>query len=100
MRINKLYLEAALKKLSDIRYRNKQLEEQRHSEIINKIPEYEILEKTLAQTMTDIVNSMLDKTPTTNPKTSDEKIKLVILGIIISVAFIIIGFWKIKKKGK
>ena len=66
MRINKLYLEAALKKLSDIRYRNKQLEEQRHSEIINKIPEYEILEKTLAQTMTDIVNSMLDKTPTAN----------------------------------
>lgn len=39
-----------------------------------------------------------NKVEITNPKTSDEKIKLVILGIIISGAFIIIGCKKIKKK--
>ena len=39
-----------------------------------------------------------NKVEITNPKTTDEKIKLVILGIIISGAFVIIGCNKIKKK--
>ena len=55
---------------------------------------------TTTKSVTNNSQTTINKTTTTNPKTSDEKIKLVILGIIISVAFIIIGFWKIKKKGK
>lgn len=61
MKININYLDAALKKLSDIQKQNKQLEEQRHKEIIDKLPEYENLEKSLAQTMTDVIKFVLDK---------------------------------------
>lgn len=61
MRINKIYLDDALKELSDRRSRNKQLEEHRHSEVLKKLPEYEQLERTLALNMSNAISSMLDK---------------------------------------
>lgn len=61
MRVNKLYLEAALKVLEERRSSNKQLEERRREEILNKLPEYEELERQLMQTMTDMIAAVMDK---------------------------------------
>lgn len=61
MRINKIYLEAALNELAERRSSNKQLQERRHNEILEKLPEYESLEKQLMQTMTDLISAVMDK---------------------------------------
>lgn len=61
MRVNKIYLEAALNELADRRSRNKHLEESRRNEILNKLPKYEDLEKQLMQTMTDTISAVMDK---------------------------------------
>lgn len=66
MRLNSLYLEAALNKLAEIRERNKELEERRREEILNKLPEYEALELQLMQTMTDAVSSVMNETDDAN----------------------------------
>lgn len=64
--LNKMYLDKALGELTEFRRRNKQLEEVRHSEIIKKIPEYEKLESELAQTITTVIQSVIDKLPEAN----------------------------------
>lgn len=66
MRLNRVYLEAALNKLAEIRSLNKQLEERRREEILNKLPEYETLELQLMHTMTDAVSSVMDKSSAAN----------------------------------
>lgn len=66
MRINKLYLNDALNELSIRRHRNMQHEENRRSEVFEKIPEYKQLEMSLAATMTDAVSSLFNNNANTN----------------------------------
>lgn len=75
--LNKIYLDKALGELTELRRRNKQLEERRHDEIIKKIPEYEKLEGELAQTMTDAIQSVIDKKSEVNANTMLERNKQI-----------------------
>lgn len=61
MRINKIYLEAALKALDERRAANKLLEKRRREEILAKLPEYQDLENQLRQTVTDMIAAVMDK---------------------------------------
>lgn len=61
MRINKIYLEAALKTLDERRASNKLLEKRRREEILEKLPEYRDLENQLMQTVTDMISAVMDK---------------------------------------
>ncbi len=61
MRLNKIYLDGALRTLSERRKKNRQLEDARRSEVLEKLPEYGELEAELALTMTDVISSVLDK---------------------------------------
>lgn len=61
MRVNKIYLDAAQKALADRRKMNHELEERRRAEILAKLPEYERLEQSLAATMSDAVNTIINK---------------------------------------
>lgn len=61
MRINKIYLEAALKALDERRAANKLLEKRRREEILAKLPEYQDLENQLRQTVTDMIVAVMDK---------------------------------------
>ena len=68
MRLNKMYLDGALKTLSERREQNKRLENTRRSEILKKIPEYEKLEAELALTMNEVISLALDKSALTEEK--------------------------------
>lgn len=59
MRVNKLFLEAAQSELAGRRKNNLELEKRRRDEILKKLPEYENLEKSLAATMRDAVNTII-----------------------------------------
>lgn len=61
MRINKIYLEAALNELAERHINNKQLEKSRRNEILEKLPEYQDLENQLMQTVTDMISAVMDK---------------------------------------
>lgn len=61
MRVNKIYLADAQKALAERRKSNLKLEERRRAEILAKMPQYEELEKSLAATMSDVVNAVIDK---------------------------------------
>lgn len=61
MRVNKIFLEAAQNQLAKRRKNNLELEERRRAEILAKLPEYEKLEKSLASTMNDAVNTIINK---------------------------------------
>lgn len=61
MRVNKIYLDAAFKELANRRGKNLRLENSRRAEISAKLPEYERLERSLAQTMSDAVAAIIDK---------------------------------------
>lgn len=63
MRVNKIYLDAAQKELANRRKINLGLEEKRRGEISAKHPEYEKLEQSLAATMSDAVNTIINKSP-------------------------------------
>ncbi len=58
-----MYLDDALKALANRRKSNLKLEGLRRAEISAKLPKYEELEKSLAETMSDAVNAVLNKTP-------------------------------------
>lgn len=58
-----MFLEPAQSKLASRRKSNLKLEEQRRTEISAKLPQYEELEKSLAATMSDAVNAVLNKSP-------------------------------------
>lgn len=77
MRINKLYLDKALGELSELRRRNTMLGERRHDEITKKLPEYARLENELAQTMTDVIQSVIDKMPEANANAALERNKQI-----------------------
>lgn len=66
MRVNKIYLGDALNELANRRSDHLKLEERRRSEISAKLPKYEELEKSLAATMSDAVNAILNKSPEDN----------------------------------
>lgn len=61
MRVNKLYLDDALKVLAERRKSNQKLAERRWAEITAKLPKYEELEKSLAETMSDALNTIFNK---------------------------------------
>ena len=61
MRANKLYLDDALKALADRRSANLRIEERRRAEVIARLPEYERLEGSLAETMNDTFTAAMDK---------------------------------------
>lgn len=61
MRLNKLYLEEALDELASRRKKNQLLREQRYSEILKKIPEYDVLEKKFLENMNFAVSAMTNK---------------------------------------
>lgn len=63
MRLNKMYLDDALKELANRRSGNLKLETLRRAEISTKLPKYEELEQSLAATMRDAVSSVLNKSP-------------------------------------
>lgn len=63
MRVNKMYLDDALKALAERRRGNLKLEGLRRAEISAKLPKYEELEQSLAETMRDAVNTILNKAP-------------------------------------
>lgn len=75
--LNKIYLDKALDELTELRRRNKRLEEHRRGEIIKKLPEYEKLEGELAKTMTDAIQSVIDKMPETNANAMLERNKQI-----------------------
>ena len=58
MKINKQYIDDAFNELSARKHRNKQIEDNRRSEVYKKIPEYNKLEVSLAATMSDAVSSL------------------------------------------
>lgn len=60
MRVNKIFLEAAQKELAGRRKKNLELEARRRGEILAKLPEYEKLEQSLAATMRDAVNTIIN----------------------------------------
>lgn len=62
MRLNKLYLNDALNELENRHKKNQQLEEQRYSEIMKKIPEYNALEKKISYNMRFAVSAIANKT--------------------------------------
>lgn len=66
MRINKIYLEAALNELAERHINNKQLEKSRRNEILEKLPEYQDLENQLMQTVTDMISAVMDKSSPAN----------------------------------
>lgn len=61
MPFNKNYYEQALEELAARRTKNKQLEEVRNIEIHTAIPEYGVLECQLADTMTDIMRTIVER---------------------------------------
>lgn len=63
MRVNKFFLEAAQRELANRRKNNLELEERRRREVSAKLPEYEKLEKSLAATMSDAINTIINKSP-------------------------------------
>ena len=73
MRLNKQFIDEALKELSERKKRNKQIEDNRRSEIYKKIPEYEQLEKALAATMTDALSSLFNSSANTDIETAFAK---------------------------
>lgn len=60
MKINKQFLDEALNELEVRKHRNRQLEDNRRSEVYKKVPEYGQLEVSLAKTMTDTVSSLFN----------------------------------------
>lgn len=67
MRLNKIYLDDALKELANRRAKNLHLENSRRAEISAKLPEYERLEESLAATMSDTVAAVIDKSSGRDP---------------------------------
>lgn len=63
MALDKRFFEIAHKRLANRRMANKQLEEDRRTEICQRIPEYCELEYRLADTMTEIVAAIAAKAP-------------------------------------
>lgn len=61
MRLNKLYFDNALKELADRRAENSELEDRRKAEIAEKLPEYQTLQAALADTVSDVMNSIIGK---------------------------------------
>lgn len=61
MRVNRLYLDDALKVLENRRISNKRFEERRRDEILKKLPEYNELEIQLSRTMSDMISAVIDK---------------------------------------
>lgn len=68
MALDKRYFETAQKRLSARRAANKQLEDERRTEIRKKIPKYTELESSLVDTMTDIVGAVAAKAPDANDR--------------------------------
>lgn len=66
MRVNKIYLDAALKELANRRKKNLLLENSRRAEISANLPEYERLERSLAATMSDTIAAIIDKSAKTD----------------------------------
>lgn len=66
MRVNKIYLDAALNELANRRKNNLLLENSRRAEISAKLPEYERLERSLAATMNDTITAIIDKSANTD----------------------------------
>lgn len=60
MKINKQYIDDALNELSARKRRNRQTEDNRRSEVYEKIPEYSGLDASLAGTMTEAVSSLFN----------------------------------------